>query len=317
MMDWKTSAAIFPGQGSQAVGMGADFAATYAEARETFAQADEILGCDLSAICFQGPREKLDQTDITQPALYVCSVAIWRVLQALLPGAAPAWMAGHSLGEFSALTAARALDFEAGLRLVRARGRFMQQAGEATPGAMAAILALDIDMVESLCAEVALETGQIVVLANDNCPGQAVVSGEIAAVERLLEKATEAGARRALRLSVSVAAHSPLMATALDGFLEVLKDTAFSSPQAPVYANVTAKPLASAADIRAELEQQLTQSVQWTRSIRAIIGAGANTFIEIGSGAVLAGLTRRIDRSKKRFSLNTVAALDAFLESLA
>ena len=316
-MDWTTSAAIFPGQGSQAVGMGADFARAHPIARETFEQADDILGFNLSRICFEGPRDELDQTVITQPALYVCSIAIWRALRELLPTAQPAWMAGHSLGEFSALTAARALDFEAGLRLVQARGRFMQQAGEANPGAMAAILALDIDQVQSLCAQASADSGQTVVLANDNCPGQAVVSGDIAAVESLIEAAKAAGARRALRLSVSVAAHSPLMAAALAGFLEAVQSTAFSPPSAPVIANVTARPLESAAAIRRELDQQLTQSVQWTRSMRAIIDAGAESFIEIGSGAVLAGLMRRIDRSKARVSLNTVAALDKFLESLA
>lgn len=315
-MDWKTCAAIFPGQGSQAVGMGADFAANYAIARETFAQANEILGYELSRICFEGPRAELDQTIITQPALYVCSIAIWRVLQSLLPAARPAWMAGHSLGEYSALTAAKALDFESGLRLVQARGRFMQAAGETNPGAMAAILALEVSMVETLCAEVGAETGQTVVLANDNCPGQAVVSGDIAAVEGLIERAKAAGARRAVRLSVSVAAHSPLMEAALEGFLEAVRATPFSQPAAPVYANVTATPLETALDIRTELDQQLTQAVQWTKSMRAIIDAGAETFIEIGAGAVLVGLTRRIDRSRKRVSLNSVAALETFLASL-
>ncbi|MCY3866284.1 MAG: ACP S-malonyltransferase [Chloroflexi bacterium] len=315
-MDWNSSAALFPGQGSQALGMGADFAQSYAAARETFEQADEILGFGLSRVCFEGPGQELDQTVITQPALYVCSIAIWRTLRELLPAAQPAWMAGHSLGEFSALTAADALTFEEGLRLVQARGRFMQQAGEANPGAMAAILALDIGQVESLCDEVSTETGQIVVLANDNCPGQAVVSGNIAAVERLIERASAAGARRAVKLSVSVAAHSPLMAAASEGFLEVVHSTAFSPPAPPVYGNVTAQPLETAADIETELDQQLTRSVRWTESMRSIIGAGAETFIEIGSGSVLTGLMRRIDRSKKRVSLNSVAALNAFLEAL-
>lgn len=315
-MDWKTSALLFPGQGSQAVGMGADFARTYSTARDTFELADEILGFGLSRICFEGPSEALNQTDITQPALYVCSIAIWRALQELLPAAQPSWMAGHSLGEFSALTAADALSFEAGLRLVGARGRFMQQAGADNPGAMAAILALDIAEVEALCAAVSAETGQVVVLANDNCPGQAVVSGNIEAVDRLIERATAAGARRAVKLSVSVAAHSPLMASALEGFLDVVHSTAFSPPAAPVYGNVRAKPLESAADIQTELDQQLTQSVRWTESMRAIIAAGAQTFIEIGSGTVLAGLMRRIDRSKARVSLNSVRSLEAFLESL-
>ncbi len=316
-MNWKTGAALFPGQGSQMVGMGSDFARTYPVARETFEQADDILAFDLSRICFNGPRAELDQTAITQPALYVCSIAIWRVLQALLPAAQPSWMAGHSLGEYSALTAADALSFEDGLRLVHARGRFMQQAGDDNPGAMAAILALDIAEVETLCAAVSAETGQVVVLANDNCPGQAVVSGNIAAVDRLTERATDAGARRAVALSVSVAAHSPLMAAALDGFLEVVHSTVFTPPAVPVYGNIQARPLDSVTDIHTELDQQLTQSVRWTESMRAIIEAGAETFIEIGSGTVLAGLMRRIDRSKARVSLNTVEALDDFLASLA
>lgn len=297
--------------------MGADFARTYSAARETFEQADEILGFGLSRVCFKGPGNKLDQTVVTQPALYVCSIAIWRVLRELLPSAQPAWMAGHSLGEFSALTSSNALSFQDGLRLVQARGWFMQQAGEGNPGAMAAILALDIQQVESLCAEVSAETGQIVVLANDNCPGQAVVSGNIAAVDRLIERASAAGARRAVKLSVSVAAHSPLMAAALEGFLEVVHSTPFSPPDPSVYGNVSAQPLATAAEIKIELDQQLTRSVRWTDSMRSLIGAGAETFIEIGSGSVLTGLMRRIDRSKKRVNLNSVAALNAFLESLA
>lgn len=315
-MDWNSSAALFPGQGSQTVGMGADFAESFSVARETFEQADEILGFGLSRVCFEGPSDELDQTVNTQPALYVCSIAIWRTLQELLPLAQPAFMAGHSLGEFSALTAADALTFEAGLRLVQARGRFMQGAGEANPGAMAAILALDIRQVDSLCAEVSEETGQVVVLANDNCPGQVVVSGNIAAVDRLIERASAAGARRAVKLSVSVAAHSPLMAAALEGFLEVVHSTAFSPPAPPVYGNVRAQPLETAADIKTELDQQLTRSVRWTESMRSIIDAGAETFIEIGSGSVLAGLMRRIDRSKARFSLNSARSLEAFLESL-
>lgn len=299
------------------VGMGADFAQSFSAARDTFEQADETLGFGLSRICFKGPGDELDQTVNTQPALYVCSIAIWRVLRELIPAARPAWMAGHSLGEFSALTAADALSFEDGLRLVRARGRFMQQAGQGNPGAMAAILALDIDQVELLCAEVSAKTGQIVVLANDNCPGQAVVSGDVAAVDRLIERASAAGARRAVRLSVSVAAHSPLMAAALQGFLEAVHRTAFSPPVPPVYGNVSALPLETEADIKTELDQQLTRSVRWTESMRSIIDAGAETFIEIGSGSVLAGLMRRIDRSKKRVSLNSVEALNALLESLA
>ena len=316
MMDWQSTAALFPGQGSQVVGMGADFAQHHGIARETFEQADEILGFELSRVCWTGPCEELNQTAITQPALYVCSIAIWRVLQDLLPAAKPSWMAGHSLGEFSALTAADALSFEDGLRLVHARGRFMQQAGDESPGAMAAILSLDIAQVASLCAVVSSETGQTVVLANDNCPGQAVVSGDIAAVGRLIERATAAGARRAVKLAVSVAAHSPLMAAAQDGFLRVVHRTAFYPPTMPVFGNVMAQPLETAEEIRTELDQQLTRSVRWTESMGAIICEGAETFIEIGAETVLTGLMRRIDRSKRRVSLNSVEALDTFLESI-
>ncbi|MCY3834055.1 MAG: ACP S-malonyltransferase [Chloroflexi bacterium] len=317
MMDWKACAALFPGQGSQVVGMGADFARRFPLARQTFEQADDILGYSLSKICWNGPSEELDQTAVTQPALYVCSLVIWRVLKDLLPSAKPAWLAGHSLGEFSALAAAEAFGFAAGLRLVEARGRYMQMAGERNPGAMAAILALEIAQVESLCAAVSAESGKIVVLANDNCPGQAVVSGDSDAVDELIKRAAAAGARRAVKLAVSVAAHSPLMDSASDGFREVLARASFSPPNAPVVGNVTAQPLVNAADIVTELDQQLTQSVRWTDSMRAMIDAGAETFIEIGAGNVLSGLIRRIDRSKRRISLNSVEALEAFLESQA
>ena len=230
--------------------MGADFAEHYDVARDTFAQADEILGYGLSKICWAGPAERLDQTNYTQPALYVSSMAIWRVLQQQLPSAKPAWMAGHSLGELSALTAAGALSFEAGVRLVQARGHFMQRAGDQQPGAMAAVLALDMGEVEALCSSVSLETGKTVVLANDNCPGQAVVSGEVEAVDRLIELAAEAGARRAMKLAVSIAAHSPLMAAAQTGFRQAVHETTFTTPTVPVISNVRAAPLSSPEDIR-------------------------------------------------------------------
>ena len=297
------------------VGMGADIARRYPLARETFEQADDILGYSLSTICWHGPSVELDQTAVTQPALYVCSLAIWRVLKDLLPAAGPAWMAGHSLGEFSALAAAGAFDFADGLRLVEARGRVMQAAGEASPGAMAAILALEIDEVESLCASVSAASGRVVVLANDNCPGQAVVSGESAAVDELITRAKAAGARRAVKLAVSVAAHSPLMASASAGFRDVLRGASFSAPSATVIGNVSARPLQSVDDILTELDQQLTQSVRWTDSMRVMIEAGAETFIEIGAGNVLGGLMRHIDRSKRRVNLNNVEALEAFLVS--
>ena len=315
MTDWTAAAALFPGQGSQSLGMGADFASEYDIARDTYAEADEILGMSLSAICWHGPAEALNQTANTQPALYVTSLAIWRALRSLLPAASPAWAAGHSLGELSALTAASALDFAAGLRLVQARGSLMQRAGELQPGAMAAVLGLDIATVRHLCNQVSAASGGTVVLANDNCPGQAVVSGDVAAVERLIPAAKDAGARRALRLAVSVAAHSPLMATAQAGFDEAVQATDFAKPRIPVIGNVSAQPLKKPADIRAELNQQLTQSVRWTESMQSLIESGAQTFIEIGAGNVLTGLMRRIDRKKTRVNIDSVPALDAFLEA--
>ncbi len=316
-MDWKTTAAVFPGQGSQAVGMVADFAGRYALARETFAAADDVLGFGLSAICWQGPAEALDQTINTQPALFVSSLAIWRVLQDLQPNAQPAWLAGHSLGELSALCAAGALSFEAGLRLVHTRGRLMQLAGEANPGAMAAVLGLPAEQVGELCSAVSRVHGGTVVLANDNCPGQAVVSGEKPAVDQLVERAAAAGARRAVKLAVSVAAHSPLMASAADDFARAVNDTPFTAPRIPVYGNVAALPLAGPGEIRHELAQQLTRTVRWTETMQNMIDAGAQTFIEVGAGNVLTGLLRRIDRSKARINLNSTEALDRLLASLA
>ncbi len=313
-MDWKATAALFPGQGSQLVGMGADFAARFPEARHIFEAADAMLGFPLSALCWEGPSAELNLTIHTQPALFVSSMAIWTVLRSSLPAAQPAFIAGHSLGELTALCAAGALGFEDGLRLVYARGALMQAAGERRPGAMAALLGLPAADVMALCAAVTRESGHTVVLANDNCPGQAVVSGETAAVDLLIERAASQGARRAVKLAVSVAAHSPLMASAADAFAGAVQATAFSAPSIPVYGNITAQRLSSPAAIREELARQLTQPVRWTASIKAIIAAGAQAFIEIGSGAVLTGLLRRIDRSKTRINLNSVEALDAFLQ---
>lgn len=312
-MNWETTAFIFPGQASQEVGMGKDFAENYAIARETFEQADDILGFPLSKLCWEGPEEELNETINTQPAIFVTSIAILRVLQQEAPLAIPAWVAGHSLGELTALTAAGAMSFEDGVQLVRTRGRLMQQAGNDSPGAMAAILALDTDKVNILCATVSEETGQVVVLANDNCPGQLVVSGENEAIDRLIEIASEAGARMAVKLAVSIAAHSPLMASASDSFKEALAEISWSEPQIPVYGNVNATPLKTVSEIREELNQQLTYSVRWTESMQAIIGAGAETFIEIGSKDVLSGLMKRIDRKQTRISLNSVEALTALL----
>lgn len=313
-MNWRKTAAVFPGQGSQTVGMGKDFAQACHIARATFEQADEILGFRLSTICWEGPQTQLDQTIHTQPALYVTSLAIWRVLKQCLPDSAPAWMAGHSLGELSALTAAGALPYEDGLKLVYARGSLMRQAGRENPGAMAALLAMTPPAVKALCAAVSKETAKNVVLANDNCPGQLVVSGHSEAVDRLIELAPAAGARRALKLSVSVAAHSPLMTSASAAFRHALDQTPLMPPKIAVYGNVKARPLETVQEIRHELGEQLTQTVRWTESMRSIIEDGAETFIEMGANNVLSGLMRRIDRRKTSIALNSIAALDAFLE---
>jgi len=315
MVNWETTAVIFPGQASQEVGMGKDFADAYPIARETFEQADDLLGYSLSQMCWDGPEDDLNQTINTQPAVYVTSMAIWRVLKQERPEMKPAWMAGHSLGEFTALTVAGAMSYEEGVQLVYKRSSLMQQAGDDNPGAMAALLGLDTDKVVDLCKTVSEETGKVVVLANDNCPGQAVVSGDIEAVERLVEVASDAGAKRALKLAVSVAAHSPLMSSALPEFHRKLDETTLSAPDIPVYGNVSASPLKTVAEIREELDHQLTQTVRWTESMQAIIEAGGETFIEVGSKDILSGLMRRIDRKKERITINSVDALKAFLDS--
>ncbi|NWF71239.1 MAG: ACP S-malonyltransferase [Chloroflexi bacterium] len=308
-----TTALVFPGQGSQTVGMGQDIAAAHAVARQTFEEADDVLGFRFSEICFAGPEDTLNDTLNTQPALYVCGVAILRVLQGELSDIAPLCAAGHSLGEFTALTAAGALSFPDGLRLVRERGRLMKQAGEQQPGAMAALLGLDAEAARALCAQASAHSGRPVVLANDNCPGQVVISGDASALEKALELAAAAGVKKAVKLAVSIAAHSPLMETAAAEFRQALDTTRFYTPRIAVYGNVSTQPLTSVEAIRDELNQQLTQSVRWAESVRAMIAAGAERFIEIGPKDVLSGLLKRIDRGKSGVALNSAAALQAFI----
>jgi len=311
-LDWQTVAFVFPGQGSQVVGMGADFYQHYATAREVFSQADEILNMPLSNMMFEGPEETLNDTANTQPAIFICSIAILRVVQELLSNPQPAAVAGHSLGELTALTAAEALSFEDGLRLVQTRGRLMKQAGEQHPGAMAAILGLDSGTVRDICAKVSKQTGQPVVLANDNCPGQIVISGDSVALAQAVKAAESAGARRVIELAVSVATHSPLMHPAEAGFKRAVETTPFEIPRMPVYANLSAQPLTSIAGIYAELEGQLTGAVLWTELVQNMIRTGIRTFIEIGPGDVLTGLIKRIDRSVERVNINTAPALQTF-----
>jgi len=295
MLDWTTTAFVFPGQGSQHAGMGADLAAAYPAAREVFQQADEILGFSLSTLCFEGPEEELNDTLNTQPALYVMGAAILRVLEAELGSVRPAMVAGHSLGELTALHAAGALEFADGLRLVRERGRLMKEAGVRSPGAMAAILGLDADAVRALCAD--------------------VISGGRAAGEAAVPLATERGAKRAIPLAVSVASHSPLMASITGEFRDALDATTFSEPVIPVIGNVHAAPLTRIEAIRTELAEQLTSTVRWTESVQYMRQTGIETFVEIGPKDVLSGLIKRIDRAAERITLNSAEAVQSFLDT--
>ncbi|PJF25152.1 MAG: [acyl-carrier-protein] S-malonyltransferase [Phototrophicales bacterium] len=315
MIDWTTTALIFPGQGSQVVGMGRDLVAAYPAAADLYQQADELLGFAFSRLCFEGPEETLNDTINTQPALYVAGMATLAALRAELGDIQPKYAAGHSLGEFTALAAAGALTFEDGLKLVRERGRLMKEAGERNPGAMAALLGLDAEQVRQLCAEASAAVGGVLVLANDNCPGQIVISGENETLEKGLELAKAAGAKRAVKLAVSIAAHSPLMESAASAFRAVLAQTPFQTPNITVYGNVNAAPLNSADAVRGELDAQLTQPVRWTESVRRMIAGGAFHFIELGPKDVLTGLLKRIDSSKSGIALNSARALQDFAKN--
>ncbi len=316
-LDWSKTVFVFPGQGSQTVGMGKDFAAQYEVARRTYEHADELMGYSLSKIMFDGPEDVLNDTLNTQPAMYINSIAILRVLQQQLPAAVPASVTGHSLGELTALTAAGSLEFEAGVPLVHERARLMQEAGSHHSGGMAAILGMTPQQVRDICQQASAATGQPLALANDNCPGQIVISGDRTALEKALELAKAAGARRAIPLKVSVAPHSPLMAPAEASFIKVVEKTTFSTPRMPVYANSNATPLNDVQTIRREIEAQLTNPVHWNETMQQMIDSGMTTFIEIGSGSVLTGLLRRIDRSVQGITLGTVDEAMAFVASNA
>lgn len=293
------TAFLFPGQGSQFVGMGRDLYEREPAAQALFDEADERLGFRLSQICFEGPEEQLTDTAVQQPALFTTSLAAWTVIQQR--GAADAaFMAGHSLGEFSALAAAGALSFAAGLALVRRRGELMKLAGERSPGGMAAVLGLDAEPVAELCARAATETGRFVGVANDNCPGQIVISGHEEALAAAMELVTDAGARKVVRLPISIAAHTPLMGSVAEEFAAAVDAAPLSAARMPVVANVTARPVQTPDDIRAELKAQLTSPVAWTDTVRYMAGLGVDTYVETGPGDVLLGLVKRIDRGAQR-----------------
>lgn len=295
---------MFPGQGSQAIGMGQELAAEFPLAAEIFEQADQKLGFPLSHIAWNGPQSQLDDTEITQPALLVHSIAALHVLQNMHPEIQPYAVAGHSMGELSALVAAGSLGFSEGLQLVRKRGELMKAAGEKSPGGMAAVLGLDIETLDHICAS-ASQGAEIVQIANDNCPGQVVISGSDQALERAMQSAEEAGARRVIRLAVSIAAHSPLMEYAQDKFSSAVDAAQLSDPATPIIGNVNARPLRDVNQIQQDLRAQLNSRVQWTGSIRYLLSEGVATFIEIGSNSVLTGLLKRIDRSARGISLGS------------
>ena len=285
---------IFPGQGSQSVGMLADLAAQHAQVAETFAEASEALGYDLWKITQDGPADELNQTHITQPAMLVGGIAVYRTWQAQ-GGAQPLAMAGHSLGEYTALVAAGSLSLADAVSLVADRGRFMQEAVPAGVGAMAAILGLDDAKVIEVCEQAA--EGEVVSAVNFNSPGQVVVAGHKAAVERAVEQAKAAGAKRALLLPVSVPSHCSLMLPAAERLAERMADIEFQTPQVPVYNNVDVVAESDADAIRAALKRQLFSPVRWVETIQALAGQGVDTVVECGPGKVLAGLNKRIDKS--------------------
>ena len=294
---------VFPGQGAQFSGMGKDLYDNNAECRAMMERANEILGFRITDIMFEGSDEELKQTRVTQPAIFLHSVALAKSLGADFQ---PDMVGGHSLGEFSALVAAGALDFEDGLRLVYARAMAMQQACEACPSTMAAIVGLDDATVESICAEVNASEG-VVVPANYNCPGQLVISGSVEAVNAACAKLKEAGARRALVLAVGGAFHSPLMQSAKDKLQAAIEQTTFKVPSCPVYQNFDAKAHTDATEIKANLIAQLTGAVRWTEEVRNMLAAGANDFVECGPGKALQGMIVKIAKDVAEVTVSGIS----------
>ncbi|HEX4111035.1 MAG TPA: ACP S-malonyltransferase [Stellaceae bacterium] len=312
-----TRAFVFPGQGSQAVGMGRELAGAFAAARDTFAEIDEALGQNLSALMFEGPEEELRLTANAQPALMAVSLAVLRVLEreAKLDLARDvAFVAGHSLGEYSALAAARSFGVADAARLLRRRGAAMQRAVPVGAGAMAALLGLDLDAARAV-AEAAAQ-GEVCDAANDNAPGQIVVSGNRGAVERALAEAASRGARRSIMLAVSAPFHCALMAPAAAEMASALAEIDIAAPVVPLIANVTAAPTSDPAAIRALLVEQVTSLVRWRECVLAMKERGVTDLIEIGAGKVLTGLAKRIDRELNAAAVGTPSDIDAFVKTL-
>jgi [acyl-carrier-protein] S-malonyltransferase len=305
---------LFPGQGSQAVGMGRALADRFPIAAQTFAEADEALGFPLSKLIFEGPEDDLRLTENTQPAILTVSVAAWRVLAE--HGIHPSLAAGHSLGEWSAHVAAGTLSFADAVRAVKARGRAMQLAVPAGQGAMAAVLALDPALIAEACLQAAAETGLTVAAANFNSPSQTVISGALAAVERASVLAKEKGARRAVMLAVSAPFHCALMQPAQEEVARVLAGLTLGHPAVPVAANVTGRLIQTTDAARDALTRQVTGAVRWVDCVQALIAAGATHFIEVGPGKVLCGLLKQIDPGQKTLNVEDAASLEAVLVAL-
>jgi [acyl-carrier-protein] S-malonyltransferase len=306
---------VFPGQGSQSIGMLADYAETWPQVEETFKQASDVLGYDCWDIVCNGPVEKLNQTEITQPVMLAADIAVMRVMaqQCMLT---PFVFAGHSLGEYAALVAAESLDFEDAIKLVSKRGQLMQSCVPEGEGAMAAIIGLTNEPIIKICEQVSEETSSVVEAVNFNSPGQVVIAGATAAVNTAMERLKEEGAKRALALPVSVPSHSSLMKPAADELAVFLKDVNISSPKIQVIHNADAKSHEDPDDIRDALAKQLYNPVRWTQTIQ-IISDGADVIVECGPGKVLGGLTRRINKEVASASLDSMASMQKFLDSMA
>ena len=304
------TALLFAGQGAQATGMGKELAEAYPTARNWFERANAALGYDLASICFNGPEAELTKTENAQPGIFLVSWVAFELLKERAPGLKFDAAAGLSLGEFTALTAAGAMSFEDGLRVVRQRGKFMQDACEATRGGMAAVIGLDEDPTRAVCAEAG------VTLANLNCPGQIVISGEADKITRAVELAKAKGAKRAIPLQVAGAYHSPLMASAQPKLQAELNKINISAPTVPVISNVTAHPHGAAAEIRPRLVEQVCSSVLWEQSMRYLLAQGFTRFIELGPGTALSGFMKRIDKNAQMMNVADVASLNQTAEAL-
>lgn len=301
---------VFPGQGAQAVGMGKDVYDALPNSRAVFEKGDEVLGFPLSKLIFEGPDSELKQTVNTQPALLTASVAYFEALRE--QGLKPDYVAGHSLGEYSALVAAGVLSYEDAVTLVRLRGRFMEEAVPGGQGAMAAVLGAEREALAALCQTIS-EENDVVELANVNCPGQIVVSGSQEGVNGVVQRVKEAGGKRAIPLEVSGPFHSSMMRAAADRLAEELKKVTFNTPNVPVIVNVTASPVTDPEEIRELLVRQVYSPVLWQDSIEWLIADGVDTFVEIGSGSVLAGLIRKIDKTVKVININTLESVQTVL----